>query len=171
MIRCWFILETTQADTILYTISLHLDTLSCDLSVQRHSLIWMGLTDAYASTGNAEKIAELIEVQAAQTGDRNQTKQQDPHISLDKDWDNDDSWRILDPLNVGRNESLTMEVLGMIRSYNDCDFVKNIFSISTAMAHDDGITHEKRRDTNAIMCPFELNGVCNDDGCQVLLRY
>ncbi len=130
----------------------------------------MGLTDVYATTGNAEKIAELIEVQAAQTGDRNQLKQQDAYMSLDKDWDNDDSWRILDPLNVGRNEALAVEMLGMIRSCNDCDYVKNFFS-ATAMTHDDGITHEKQRDTNAIMCPFELNGVCNDDGCQVLLHY
>ncbi len=131
----------------------------------------MALDDVYASTGNAEKIAELVEVQAAQTGgDGNQLeKQQDSPLSPDKeDWDNDDSWRILDPLNVV-NEALAVEVLGTTRSYDVCDSVNNFFSI--VPARDGTLTHEKKwRDNDAIMCPFELNGVCDDDGCQVRCR-
>ncbi len=126
----------------------------------------MALSDVYVSTGNAEKIAELVEVQAAEAGgDGNQLEQQDPPLSRDKDWDNDDSWRILDPLNVV-NEALALEVLGTTRSYDDdgCDSVNNFFS---AVTHDGIATHDKWRDNDAIMCPFELNGVCDDDGCQV----
>ncbi len=148
----------------MHSISPFLEEFSDEPPVpQRRSQLWMALTDVYVSTSNADKIAELVEVQAAQAGYGNQLKQQDPPLSWDKDWDNDDSWRILNPLDVG-NEALAVEMLGITRSYDDCNYLKNFFSVHT---HYGGITHEKRWDTDAIMCPFELNGVCNDDGCQV----
>ncbi len=147
--------------------SLHLDAHSSEPSIWHRSRIWMSLTNVYVTTGNAEKIAELIEVQAAQLGDRDQLKKQGSESPYE-DWDNnDDSWRVLDPLSVVRNEALAVEMLGMIRSCSDSDYVEKIFS-TTSMTLDDGTTREKRRHANSIMCPFELNGVCNDDGCQVL---